>query len=183
MLAEELLVLDGEDALWQAARPLLDAALSLEYADETATWHGWQKRQVNAFLASLPSPCSLVVGAWDTLPATETDPEQDRLVLGIVCAVEQGEIRSLCTFTSLVQAGLKPVDELEIGMEDALDIMHYARRRVAPVAWALFIEKAAWDEWIFATADDEGVLDKGEVIARFALQGRCVLMGSRAAHQ
>lgn len=183
VLAEELVVFDGEDALWQVARPLLDAALFLEHAAETSTWHGWQKRQVDAFLAALPSPCSLVAGVWDTLPATDTDPEQDKLVLGVVCAVEQGEVRSLCTFASLVSAGLKPVDELEIGMEDALEIMHYARRRVAPVAWALFIEKTAWDEWIFAMVDDGGVLDKGEILTRFAASGRCVLMGSQATHQ
>lgn len=180
MLAEELLILNGEDSLWQAVRPLLDAALRLEHNDDTSIWHGWQKGQVNAFLAALPSPCSLVAGVWDTFPSTSTQPAQDKLVLGVVCEVGQGAVRSICTFESLVVAGLKPVSELEIGVEDALEIMHYARRQVAPVAWALFIEKAAWDEWLFAVADNGGPLDKGELLGRFARQGRCVLMGSQA---
>jgi len=183
VLAEELQVLDGEDALWLAVRPLLDAALRLERREETFVWRGWQKSVVNTFLAALPSPCSLVVGAWDTFPATDTDPARDKLVLGIVCSVEWGEICSLRTFASLVADGLKPVDELEIGMEDALEIMHYARKQVAPVAWALFIEKAAWDEWIFAAADDDGALDKGALLNRLAQEGRCVLMGSCAVQQ
>ncbi len=181
MLAEELVVLDGEDALWQAVRPLLNLALRLEQGDETSHWRGWQKRQIEAFLGGLPSPCSLVVGAWETLPATALESAQDRLVLGIICGVEQGEIRSLGTFASLVAAGLKPVEELEIGMEDALEVMHYVRRKLAPVAWALFIEKAAWDEWIYTAAEDDGPLDKGELLDRFVQMGRCVLMGSQAA--
>lgn len=179
MLAEELRVLNGEDTLWRTARPLLDAVLRMERADETFVWHGWQKSQINTFLASLPSPCSLVVGAWDTL-ADETQQVQDKLVLGIVCAVEQGEIRSLSTFTSLVSAGLKPIEELEIGMEDALEIMHYARRQVGPVAWALFLEKATWDEWILAEAHEGGAVDKGKLLDEFIEAGRCVVMGSRA---
>ena len=174
MLAEELLILNGEGDLWQAARPLLDVALRLEQNDETYTWHGWRKRRMDTFLAELPSPCSLVVGVWDTLPATGARPAQDKLVLGAVCAVEKGLVRSICTFEHLVTAGLKPVDELEIGIEDALEIMHYARRQVAPVAWALFIEKTAWDEWLFTSTD------KGALLDEFARRGRCVLMGSPA---
>ena len=183
MLAEELQVLDGEDGLWLAVRPLLDAALRLDRREETFVWRGWQRNQIDAFLATLPSPCSLVVGVWETFPATETGSAQDKLVLGVVCLVKGGEVCSLSTFTSLVQAGLKPVDELEIGMEDALEIMHYARRQVGPVAWALFIEKAAWDEWIFTAADGDGALDKGALLDRLVQEGRCVLMGSQAVQQ
>ena len=181
MLAEELLVLNSNNTLWQTARPLLDAALRLEQQNETYTWHGWQKASIQAFLATLPSPCSLVVGVWDTLPATSTQPAQDKLVLGVVCEVVQGTVRALSTFESLVDVGLKPVDELEISMEAALAIMHHARRQVAPVAWALFIEKTAWDEWLFADAEDGGALDKGALLAELAHHGRCVLMGSQAA--
>jgi len=181
VLAEELLILNGEGPLWQTARPLLDAALRLEQSDDSLVWHGWRKSQVEAFLATLPAPCSLVLGIWDTFPATDTQPVQDKVVLGLVCKVEQGVIRSLGTFEALVSAGLKPIDELEIGMEDALDIMHYARRQFAPVAWALFSEKAAWDEWLFAAGDQDEIVDKGALLDRLVEQGRCVLMGSQAA--
>jgi hypothetical protein len=183
VLAEELQVLDGEDALWLAVRPLLDAVLRLDRREETFVWRGWQKSQIEAFLTMLPSSCSLVVGVWENFPATHSGPAQDKLVLGVVCSVEQGEICSLRTFASLVAAGLKSVVELEIGMEDALEIMHYARRQVAPVAWALFIEKTAWDEWIFTAGDDDGALDKGALLSRLAQEGRCVLMGSQATRQ
>lgn len=179
MFAEEFLILDEDGALWQQVCPLLDAALCLEQGDEDATWHGWQKGQVRRFLSALPSPCSLVVGVWHTV--SNNWNARDMLVLGIVCEVVQGKISSLCTFEHLVAAGLKPLDELEIGMEDALEIMHYARRQVAPVAWALFIEKTAWDEWLFTCAKDGGALDKGELLNALARKGRCVLMGSQAA--
>lgn len=181
MLAEELLILNGEGPLWQTVRPLLDAALRLEQLGDTSVWHGWKKSQVNTFLAELPSPCSVLAGIWDTVPATDTYPAQDRLVLGVVCKVEQGAILSISTFESLVAAGLKSVETLEIGMEDALEIMHYARRQVAPVAWALFSEKSAWDEWLFAAGDADGARDKGQLLGELVAQGRCVLMGSQAA--
>lgn len=180
VLAEEFLILNGTDALWQTARPLLDVALHLEQQDDTYSWHGWQKAPIQAFLAALPSPCSLVVGVWDTFPATSTQPAQDKLVLGVVCDVAQGTVRALHTFEALVTVGLKSVDELEISMEDALEIMHYARRQVAPVAWALFIEKTAWDEWLFTDTEDGWTMDKGALLDTFANKGRCVLMGSQA---
>ncbi|MGH2509132.1 MAG: hypothetical protein ACRDHZ_17270, partial [Ktedonobacteraceae bacterium] len=101
MLAEELLILNGTDTLWQTARPLLDAALRLEQLDETSTWYGWQKAAMQAFLAALPSRCSLVIGVWETLPATNLPATQDKLVLGVVCDVEQGIIRALWTFEAL----------------------------------------------------------------------------------
>ena len=94
MLAEELIILHNEHALWQAARPLLEIALRLEQGAEDAIWHGWQKKQMNTFLATLPSPCSLVVGVWDTFPATSTQSAQDCLVLGIVCEVMSNRCRS-----------------------------------------------------------------------------------------
>ncbi len=79
-------------------------------------------------------------------------------------------------------AGLKPADHLEPGIDDALEIMRAARTLTSVVAWALFIEKTAWDEWLFASGDDGAVIDKGELLASYARQGRCVLMGSRTAH-
>lgn len=179
MLAEELLILNGTDTLWQTARPLLEAALCLEQQDDRYCWHGWQKAPMQTFLATLPASCSLVVGVWETSLQTA----QDTLVLGVVCDVAQGIIRALWTFEALVAAGLKPVEELEISLEDALEIMHYARRQVAPVAWALFIEKTAWDEWLFATTEDGGALDKGALLATLVSKGRCVLMGSQAREQ
>lgn len=183
MFAEELQIFNGTDALWQTARPLVEAAWRLAQQDERAVWHGWQKRSVQAFLNTLPSPCSLVVGVWETQPATEMQAAQDKLVLGLVGEVVQGVVRTLWTFEALTSAGLKPIDQLEIGMEDALEIMHYARRQVAPVAWALFIDKTAWDEWLFAPNDDDGALDKGALLAALAEKGQCVLMGSQAREQ
>lgn len=173
MLAEELRVLDGDSALWRPVRPLLDAALRLEQNDDTYSWHGWNKQQITAFLDRLPPRCSLVVGVWETEAGM---PEE--LALGVVCEVVNGEVHSLCTFQALTSAGLKR--ELEPGIDDALEIMRAARRLVAPVAWALFMEKSAWDEWLFAGGDDGAVVDKGELLANFARQGRCVLLGGQS---
>ncbi len=89
---------------------------------------------------------------------------------------------SISTFEALEMAGLKPADHLEPGIDDALEIMRAARTLTSVVAWALFIEKTAWDEWLFASGDDGAVIDKGELLASYARQGRCVLMGSRTAH-
>lgn len=181
MLAEDFLVLNGEGWLWQAARPLLEAVLRLDQNDHTYTWHGWQKRQIETFLASLPSPSSLIVGVWDTYPATQEQAAQDKLTLGLVCKVEQGVICSIGTFDALLAAGLKPVAELAIDMEDALEIMHYVRRQFAPVAWALFIERSAWDEWLFASEIEAEPVHKGRLLTSLVQNGRCVLMGSQAA--
>jgi hypothetical protein len=90
----------------------------------------------------------------------------------------------------LTSSGLKPTKELEPGFEDALEIMRAARAQVAPVAWALFTDKMTWNEWVFAIAENDrkdngvsdNVMDKGELLATFARQGRCVLMGSQTAH-
>ena len=42
MLAEELLLLDGESRYWQPVRPLLDAALRLDSDSETLVWQHLQ---------------------------------------------------------------------------------------------------------------------------------------------
>lgn len=179
MLAEELLVIDAHAPLWQTARPLLDVALRLSQNDETYNWHGWHKHQMQNFLDSLPGQCSLVLGVWETVPQEANEAEHEQLVLGIVCEVDAGEVRSVRTFEALAAAGLKPVHELEPGVEDALEIMRIARTEAGPVAWALFMEKAAWDEWLFAGDEDGVAADKAEFLASLARQGRCVLMGSQ----
>lgn len=182
MLADELVVLDAGSRLWEPARALLDAALRLDQQDETYSWHGWDKQQIGRFLKNLPSPCSLVVGVWKTIPAEVTDQEHEELALGIVCEVVEGEVRSIRTFDALLSAGLRSTNLLEPGFDDAIEIMRAAREQVGPVAWALFIEKPTWDEWLFAAGDDESVVDKGELLGSYARQGRCVLMGSQTAH-
>jgi hypothetical protein len=180
VLAEELVVFNGEGPLWQTARPLLDAALRLENLDDSAVWHGWRKREINVFLQSLPSPSSLIAGIWETLPATENRPAQDKLVLGVVCKVEQGEIRSFGTWETLVSAGLKSLDTLEIDMNDILEVMHYARRQFAPVAWALFGDRSAWNRW-FLSDDEDALLKKADLLRQLVARGRIVLMGSQTA--
>jgi len=180
VLAEELLVLDAGSPLWPAARPLLDVALRLEQNDEGYCWHGWHKRQISQFLKSLPAQCSLVVGVWE-MTAGESETHE-ALWLGIACEIVEGELSSIRTFEALAEAGLKPAKQLEPGIDDALEIMRVVKTAIAPAAWALFMDKATWDEWLFASADDGGIIDKGELLAAFARQGRCVLLGSRTAH-
>ncbi|MEO6892358.1 MAG: hypothetical protein ABI456_21845 [Ktedonobacteraceae bacterium] len=185
MLAEELEVLDVDSPLWQAARPLLDAALRLEQNDETYTWHGWGRRQISTFLASLPALCSLVVGVWETMPAeAENAPfGSEELMLGVVCKVIEGEVQAICTFEALTAYRLKPIKQLEPGLDDALEIMRAARTQVAPVAWALFTDRETWNAWVFASDDAETVADKAQLLASFVRQGRCVLLGSSSASQ
>lgn len=182
MLAEELTVLDGDSQLWQAARPLLNAALRLEQNDESYCWYGWNRRRINTFLQGLPAKCSVIIGVWEIVSAAESNIEHERLTLGIVCEVIEGEVCSIRTFETLTKFGLKHVEQLEPGIEDALEIMCVVRAHIAPIAWALFTDKATWNEWLFATAEDGGLFDKGELLASLARQGRCVLMGSRTAH-
>ena len=184
MLAEELIVIDGNSQLWQTARPLLDAALRLEQSDHTCSWHGWNKQQISQFLKNLPSPCSLVLGVWESVPVTrdENQPAHDELRLGIVCQVIEGEVCTIRTFEALTSAGLDPINELEPGIDDALEIMRIVKTLIAPVAWALFIEKSAWDEWLFAEGQDGSAIDKGDILASLARQGRCVLLGSQVTH-
>lgn len=185
MLAEELTVLDVDAPFWSTARPLLDAALLLEQSDETFSWHGWDIRQINQFLASLPPRSTLVVGVWDIFQEEEgagERTERELLTTGIVCEVLHGVVQSIRTFNALLDAGLKPVAELEPGIEDATEILRVVRTAIAPVAWALFTDRATWDEWIFASGDENHAINKGELLASFARQGRCVLLGGQAAH-
>jgi hypothetical protein len=175
VLADELLVLDADSSLWAAARPLLDVALRLEQNDEGYCWHGWHKKQISQFLKSLPAQCSLVLGVWEM--TAEEGETHEALCLGIACEIVGGELCSIRTFEALAEAGLKPAKQLEPGIDDALEIMRVVRTTIAPAAWALFMDKVTWDEWLFA-----GACDKGELLAAFARQGRCVLLGSRSAH-
>lgn len=191
MLAEELTVLDGDSPLWNAARPLLDAALLLEQNDEHFSWHGWNKAQIEQFLASLPSRCSLIAAVWDTLAQDEEHgipEERELLTLGILCEVVAGEIQSLRTFNALTASGLKPIEQLEPGPEDAYAVLRIAKLDVAPVAWALFTDRATWNEWVFTDntgnedAEEAHIVDKGVLLATFARQGRCVLLGTQTSH-
>lgn len=189
VLAEEVLVCDADSALWAVVRPLLDAALRLEQNDETYSWHGWRKSQVNAFLQRLPSRCSVIAGMWETGGEAEAAFVYEPLILGVVCEVMNGQVCSIRTFEALTAGGLKPVQQLEPGIDDALEIMRQVKMQVAPVAWALFTDRLTWNEWLLSEGDDasrngsEGAgIDKGELLAVFAHQGRCVLLGSQAAH-
>jgi hypothetical protein len=175
MISEELVVLDGNSALWKAARPLLVAALRLDRRDDGYSWHGWNKEQIGVFLKQLPSRCSLVLGVWEIVPGTSGIEECENLIIGLVCEVVDGSISSVRTFESLV---LKSVERLEPGIQDALEVMRQARMQVAPVAWALFIDKVTWETWLFAEGVDGAIIDKGELLASFVRQGRCVLLGS-----
>ncbi len=94
------------------------------------------------------------------------------------CEIVAGEVRSVRTFEALNATGLKSIEQIEPGVEDALAIMHAAREQVAPVAWALFTDKATWDAWLFTTGDEGAVIDKGELLTAFTEWGRCVLLGS-----
>ena len=189
MLAEELLVFDGDSPLWQAARPLLDVALRLEQNDDTCSWHGWSKQQINDFLQKLPPRCSLIVGVWEAENEVGGGAafEHEPLVLGVVCEVVEGKICSIRTFEALAADGLRPVDQLEPGIDDALEIMRQAKMQVAPVAWALFTDRTTWNEWLLADGngndgENGGVIDKGTLLLSFTAKGRAVLMGSQAAH-
>jgi hypothetical protein len=169
VFAEEFAVLDGGSALWEALRPLVSAALRLEREGETATWHGWNKQQIDVFLQALPAHCALIAGVW----------EADRLALGCVCEVVAGEVRSLRTFEQLDET--LQLDELAPDFEHARAIMRVVKREIAPVAWALFTDKATWDEWVLSPEAEAGMIDKGALLDSLARQGRCVLLGSQAA--
>lgn len=181
MLAEDLSVVDVNSLLWNAARPLLDAALRLEQNDDTYLWHGWSKQQINAFLGGLPAHCTLIIGVWNTVIDEQDQSEREVLMLGSVCEVIEGEVHSVRTFEAFVSDDLPSVEELEPGFEHAFALMRAARTRIAPVAWAVFTDKTTWDEWLFAASENGGEIDKGELLAFFARQGRCVLMGSQAS--
>jgi hypothetical protein len=192
VLAQEVAVLDGDSPLWERARGLLNAALLLEQQDEGYVWHGWTRGQIEAFLRGLPSPCCLVVAVWQAaLPeqAAAHVPDgraAEQLMLGLVCEVVEGEVRSLRTFEALRAAGLKAVAELEPGYEDGLAILRAAHALVAPVAWALFTDWQTWNEWLYGsdeTQPPESVVDKGALLTALAQAGRCVLLGTQTAHR
>jgi len=175
MFAEELLVLDADTPLWNEIRPLLHVALRLEQEGDGHSWHGWRKEAIEAFLQSLPAHCALLVGVWET--ATD---ERDVLIVGCICEVRKGQICTVCTFEALTDADLPAVKALEPEIEHAQALMQATRKQIAPVAWALFTDRATWNEWLFASGDNETMVDKGELLASLAHQGRCVLMGSQA---
>lgn len=183
MLAEELLIIDPDAASWQAMRPLLTIALNIDQHDEYV-WHGWNKRQISSFLERLAAHATLVVAVWST---DADEQEKEQLQLGFVCEVRGGQICTIRTFESLVGEDIPPVHELEPGAEHALAIMRRVRTKIAPVAWALFTDKATWDEWVYTDekhrdSEDNSLIDKGELLMALAQQGRCVLMGSQARH-
>ena len=182
MIAEELVILDPDAVSWQAVRPLLTIALNIEQR-EHYVWHGWSKSHITSFLEHLPPHSTLIVGVWVTQP-DEQDREQ--LHVGFICEVRDGQVSTIRTFESLTGDDVPPILELEPGAEHAMAIMRSARTHIAPVAWALFTDKATWDEWL--TLDEHGrdadqePVDKGALLMIFARQGRCVLMGSQV-HQ
>lgn len=182
MLAEELSIIDVDSPLWSAARSLLAVALQLEQNGDTYVWHGWNKGQIEAFLKTLPLHCALVVGVWETSESENGSQDREVLVMGVVCEVRDGQIQTLRTFSALSAASLPPLEELEPGFEHAREIIRAVKVEVAPVAWAMFTDKTTWDEWLLTTADDGGVVDKGQLLTAFARQGRCVFMGSEATH-
>jgi hypothetical protein len=188
VLAEELVVYDADSPLWQATKPLFEIAWKLEQGDDTYNWHGWRKDRVDAFLASLPPHCSLMVGVWRSEDSSLVDPTgqtTDTLLLGFVCEINAAEVRSIRTFASLTDPRLPTIQELEPGYQHALELMRIAREQVAPVAWALFTDEQTWNEWITTENDRDaadGVVDKGKLLTQFAQQGRCVLLGSQTIH-
>ena len=182
MLAEELIVVDPNSPLWSAARPYLDIALRLEQNDDSYSWHGWHKHQIEQFLKKLPPRCSLVIGVWETLSTEAASSQHEPLILGVACEVIEGQVCSIRTFEALTAAGLKPATQLEPAIDDALEIMRLVRAQIAPVAWALYTNKATWDEWLFTSATNGGIINKGEILTALAQQGRCVLLGSQSAH-
>ncbi len=179
MLAKELIVFESVSPLWLSTRTLLDIALRFDQNDETYSWNGWSKQPIRDFLNSLPSPSSLVAGVWETIPGNEGSPECENLVIGFICEIIDGEVRSVRTFDALTVGGLKSSNQLEPGIDDAREIIRQTEKLVAPVACALFTEKSTWDEWLFGGKKDGIAVDKGQQLATFTRQGRCVLIGSQ----
>ena len=173
MLAEELHILHADSPSWQAVRPLLTVAMRLEQ-DDAYIWHGWNKAQISAFLQQLPPHCTILAGVWS---AAGDIQQREELVFSCACEVVRGEVQTVRTFEALAGGDLPTFEDLEPGFEHALEIMRVARQTIAPVAWALFTDKNTWDEWLY-TGDGQ-VVDKAALLASFAQQGRCVLMGSQ----
>ncbi len=186
MLAEELVVLNADSPLWNAVQPLLNAALKLEQQSDDYSWHGWKKADMTAFLQRLPSHCSLLVGVWEVgesqLPEEQGIQEQETLILGCVCEVRDGEVRLISAFDALPD--LPPVEQLEPGIPHALELMRAVQSQVASVAYALFTDKKAWEEWLYTESNEEGIaVDKGDLLASLVQQGHCVLLGNQTAHR
>ena len=182
MIAEELIVIDSDSPLWLSTIPIFEDVLRFVQDKEVYLWNGWSKQQIQSFLNSLPSRSSLVVGVWETKAEKEGKHEYEKLVIGLVCEVIDGEVISIRTFDALTVEGPKPSNRLEPGIDDAREIIGYSEILVAPVAWALFMEKSTWGEWLFANVDESTAVDKGQQLATFAQQGRCVLMGSQTKY-
>jgi hypothetical protein len=182
LLAKEFIVFESVAPLWLSTRTLLDIALRIDQNDETYSWNGWSKQPIRDFLNSLPSPSSLVAGVWETIPGREGSPECENLVIGLICEIIDGEVCSVRTFDALTVGGLKSSNQLEPGIDDALEIIRQTEKLVAPVAWALFTEKSTWDEWLFAVEKDGIAVDKGQQLIAFTRHGRCVLMGSQTIY-
>jgi hypothetical protein len=182
VLAEDLLLVDTQSTLWDTARPLLEVAVRLEQGDDIYAWHGWDRRQIDAFLARLPAHCTLIAGVWETVSNEDDAQDKEQLVLCCICEVIEGQIHSIRTYEAFSDESLPSLTELEPGFEDARLLMNCAREHIAPVAWALFTDKDTWEEWIFTAGEDDSVIGKGELLASLARQGRCVLMGSQVAH-
>ena len=172
MLAEALSVEHADSALWQALRPLVEVALRLEQEAATSSWRGWQKQSIETFLKGLPDHCALLVGVWEDGAGEGTE---EMLYLACACEVRHGEViavRCLDALDGPEQRVWEP------GIQHGLEMMRMVRSRVAPVAWALFTDKATWDEWLFTTQEDEGALDKGALLVALTHQGRCVILGN-----
>jgi len=174
VLAEELHIVDANAPAWPLIRPLLNSAMLLEQND-TLVWHGWNKAQITTLLTQLPTHCTILAGVWSS---STDEQQQEHLILSCVCEVRNGEVQTVRTFETLVSEELPSIQVLEPGFEHALEIMRVVRQTIAPVAWALFTDKATWDEWVYS--GNENVIDKGAMLAFLAAQGRCVLMGSQA---
>ncbi len=173
MLAEELHIVNADAPSWQAVRPMLSIALQLEQ-DDTYVWHGWDKAQIMTLLNHLPAHCTILAGVWSG--ADDRQPKES-IVFSCICEIIDGEVRTVRTFEALTGEDLPTFERLEPGFEHALEIMRVVRHTIAPVAWALFTDKDTWDEWVYT--GDKHVVDKGKLLASFAQQGRCVLMGSQ----
>lgn len=183
MLAQELVIVDGDMPEWESVRPLVDSALRLEQSQKSASWHGWTKEQIDTFLKQLPPHCTLLLGVWETRIDERTAQERDLLVLGCACEVVDGSISSVRTVASLVESNGPSLEELEPSFEHAYTLMQSAKRQIAPVAWALFTDRATWNEWVYTESENGEEIDKGELLAALARQGRCVLMGNQTAHK
>jgi hypothetical protein len=177
VLIEELAVIDATSPLWSAVRPLLDVALQIEQQDNSYSWHGWRKEDINAFLKPLPAHCSLLIGVWQE--DTSVPEMSEQLVLGCVCEVVNGEVCSIRTIETFIDVGLPPIAQLEPGYIHAQELIRIAGKQVAPVAWALFTDKVTWDEWLLTEIDTEHHLNKSELLTSLTQQGRCVLLGSQ----